>query len=70
MADEADQAQFIEERDRNLALRARHSTLTAIGLCYSCGAGVAEGRKFCDRDCLDDFERAEAARKRGERPNE
>jgi hypothetical protein len=65
MADEADQAQFIEERDRNLALRARHATLTAIGLCYSCGDAVPEGRKFCDRDCLDDFERVERARKRG-----
>ena len=67
MADEADQAQFIEQRDLALALRQRHTTLTATGKCYSCDEPVPEGRKFCNRDCLDDFERIEASRKRGGR---
>lgn len=64
MADEADQAQFIEERDRAAALRHRHTTIPAVGRCYSCDADVPAGRKFCDRDCLDDFELRQAARKR------
>ena len=67
MADEADQAQFVEARDLALALRHRHTTLAATGRCYSCDEDVPDGRKFCDRDCLDDFERVEAARKRGGR---
>jgi hypothetical protein len=64
MADEIDKAQFIEERDRALALRTRHATLPAIGRCYSCDEEIAEGRKFCNRDCLEDFEKREAARRR------
>ena len=70
MADEADQAQFIEARDLALALRQRHTTLIATGRCYSCDEPVPEGRKFCNRDCLDDFERLEAARKRGGRASD
>lgn len=68
MADEADQAQFIEQRDLALALRQRHTTLPAVGRCYSCDADVPAGRKFCDRDCLDDFERVERARRLNGRP--
>lgn len=64
MADEADQAQFVEQRDLALALRQRHTTLIATGRCYSCDEDVGPGRKFCNKDCLDDFERREAARKR------
>ena len=70
MADEADQAQFVEARDLALALRQRHTTLVAVGRCYSCDADVPEGRKFCGKDCLEDFERVEAARKRAGRAAE
>jgi len=61
--DEADIAQGHEERDRAAALRRRHATLPAVGQCYSCGEPVEDGRRFCDRDCLDDYERAERARR-------
>jgi len=64
MADVIDQAQFIEERERQLSLRARRPTLQPIGVCYSCDAEVDPGRLFCDCDCREDWERAEAARKR------
>lgn len=64
MADEADQAQVQEQRDLAVALRVRFTTLSATGACHSCDAHVRAGRLFCDRDCLDDWERAEAARKR------
>jgi hypothetical protein len=62
--DEADAAQHQEALAQQAAMRKRHATLPAIGRCYSCDAQVEAGRKFCDRDCLDDFERIEAARRR------
>ncbi len=63
MSDEADMAHEIEERMRSAALRRRHATLPAVGQCYSCGEPVDDGRRFCDRDCLDDWQRAERARR-------
>lgn len=64
MADEADQAQFIEERDRKLALTVRQPQLPATGECHSCEAKVEAPRLFCDSSCREDWERAQAARKR------
>ena len=65
--DEADAASHQEDLARTAAMRRRHTTLPAIGRCYSCGADADAGRKFCDRECLEDFERVEAARRRGGR---
>jgi hypothetical protein len=61
--DEADIAQGHEERDRAAALRRRHATLPASGQCYSCAELVEGGARFCNKDCLDDYERAEKARR-------
>jgi hypothetical protein len=61
--DDADIAQGHEERDRAVALRRRHATLPAVGQCYSCAEPVEGSLRFCDRDCLDDYERSEKARR-------
>jgi len=65
MPDEADQAHAIEEHNRTMAQRQRHTTLPAVGKCHYCDELVDAGRRFCGRDCLEDFERIDAARKRG-----
>jgi len=65
MPDDGDDAQRVEELLRRAALGPRKTALSAIGRCYSCDDEVPPGRQFCDRDCLDDWERYEAARKRG-----
>jgi hypothetical protein len=60
--DEADAADATVEQHLKRALARRHATLPAIGQCYSCGEPVEGGARFCDRNCLDDHERAERAR--------
>lgn len=61
--DEADAADITAEQHLQRALARRQATLPAVGQCYSCAEPVDAGRRFCDRDCMDDFERAEKARK-------
>jgi hypothetical protein len=61
--DEADAAAHQEELARAAALRRRHATLPAVGVCYSCAERVDDGRRFCDKDCLADWEKREAARR-------
>ncbi len=61
--DEADAADITAEQHLKRALARRHATLPAIGQCYSCAEPVEGSLRFCDRDCMDDFERAEKARK-------
>ena len=61
--DEADAADITAEQHLQRALARRQATLPAVGQCYSCADPVDAGRRFCDRDCMDDFERAEKARK-------
>ena len=61
--DDADAADLTVEQHLNRALARRHATLPAVGQCYSCAEPVEGGARFCDRDCLDDYERAEKARR-------
>ena len=61
--DEADAADATVEQHLKRALARRHATLPAIGQCYSCAEPVKGGARFCDRECLEDFERAERARR-------
>jgi hypothetical protein len=67
MADEIDRAN--DEAERFLA-RSIHNNQTArpvllaCGQCHYCGEGVAEGLRFCDADCRDDYDRLSEARKR------
>jgi hypothetical protein len=61
--DEADTADLTITQALAAALRRRHATLPAVGTCYSCADPVADGRRFCDADCLRDWERVERARR-------
>ena len=63
MSDEIDMAAAQEEAYRAAALNRRHASLPSVGQCYSCGEPVDGTLRFCDRDCLDDHERAERARR-------
>lgn len=59
-----DQATEREERDREMALKiaARSApALPYVGCCYNCGASTPESVRFCDRDCLQDYEKRERA---------
>jgi hypothetical protein len=67
MSDEADLADAQEQAYLAAALARRQATIPAVGQCYSCAERVAEGRRFCDSDCATDWERIEAARRRGGR---
>ena len=64
LMDDADAADLTQQQALAAAMRHRHATLPAIGRCYSCDADIEAGRKFCDRDCLDDYARIESARRR------
>ena len=61
--DEADAADATVEQHLKRALARRHASLPAIGQCYSCAEPVEGSLRFCDKDCLDDYERAERARR-------
>jgi hypothetical protein len=61
--DDADAADLTVEQHLNRALARRHATLPAVGQCYSCAEPVDGGSRFCDRECLDDYERADRARR-------
>lgn len=56
-----DQAAAFEEMDRERALkmRDRGPTIAATGECLNCEAPVADGRRWCDADCRDDWQRAQ-----------
>jgi hypothetical protein len=66
MADEIDRANDEAERFLSEALKNARGgpVLLACGQCRYCGEGVAEGLRFCDADCRDDYDRLSAARKR------
>ena len=65
--DDIDQAQFVEQRDLQLALTIRRPTLPATGFCHSCDAEIDWDRLFCDVECSQDYERAAASRARNGR---
>jgi len=60
--DVSDQATRQEELMRELAIkRAANNVpvLPATGACHWCSASVPDGARFCDKDCLDDYDRME-----------
>jgi predicted nucleic acid-binding Zn ribbon protein len=64
--DETDAATHQEEMARAAAMLKRHVTLPAVGQCYSCAEPIDGTRRFCDRECLEDWERMETGRRRRE----
>lgn len=64
--DELDRAQEREEEMREDALARRHPTLPYIGCCHWCGEITGGGRRFCDVECRDEWQRErDAARRAG-----
>jgi hypothetical protein len=63
MSDEADAADITAEQHLKDALTRRRASLPAVGQCYSCAEPVEGSQRFCNKDCLDDYERAEKARR-------
>jgi hypothetical protein len=63
MSDEADAADLTAEQHLKDALTRRRASLPAVGQCYSCAEPAEGGARFCNKDCLDDYERAEKARR-------
>jgi len=62
---EDDMATAREEQDRELALKVRKpGGPAATGVCLCCGEPVTDGRRWCDADCRDDWQRGEARKAR------
>lgn len=62
--DDADRAQQVEELQREVAVQAAREALPAlpdVGYCYYCDEATERGKRFCDDDCRDDWQRASRA---------
>jgi hypothetical protein len=58
MPDLIDLAQAQNERREERALAARKPAAPrASGFCLNCGEPLPEGRRWCDAECRDDWER-------------
>ena len=65
--DDADRASEREDIAREVAvaaIRRRIEAMPSLGYCYYCGEALRAGKRFCDADCRDDYERQENMRKR------
>ena len=65
--DDADRASEREDIARAAALEAvrrRFDSLPPLGCCYYCGEALRAGKRFCDSDCRDDYDRQEKMRSR------
>ena len=69
--DDIDRAQEREQFDRDMSIRCQQEHMRWLdpdGACHFCAATVADGARFCDKDCLDDWQREQDARRiRGRR---
>lgn len=61
--DDSDRATEREEIARAAALAYRAQVPKPTGFCLQCGIEVKPNQCFCDADCRDDFEFAQARRK-------
>ena len=60
--DDADRASDREDIARAAAVeavRARIERRPSLGYCYYCGEALRAGKRFCDADCRDDYDRQE-----------
>lgn len=58
-ADDSDRATALEEAAIEMQVaavrnKANQLELEPTGFCLNCGEALEEGRRFCDKDCLDD----------------
>lgn len=59
MADDIDRATELQElMNRAAQQQRRASGPLATGFCLSCGEALKNGRRWCDAECRDDFERS------------
>ena len=54
-ADRADREDIIKEQAIS-AIRRRNSELPGIGFCYYCNAELRGGNRFCDFECMNDYQ--------------
>jgi hypothetical protein len=57
-----DQATEREERDREIAIKlatASTPALPYLGVCHNCSSPTAPSIRFCDSDCMADYEKRE-----------
>ena len=60
--DDADRAADREDIAREAAvaaIRRRIEAMPSLGYCYYCGEALRAGKRFCDADCRDDYDRQE-----------
>jgi len=58
MSDEADVAQMHIEREVEIALKSRkREVVEATGYCLNCEAPLQEGHRWCDHDCMSDWDK-------------
>ena len=65
--DDADRAAEREDIDReaaDAAIRRRIDVMPSLGYCYYCGEALRAGKRFCDADCRDDYDRHEELQRR------
>ena len=68
--DDADRAADREDIAREAAvaaIRRRIESIPSLGYCYYCGEALRAGKRFCDADCRDDYERQEKMKARNGR---
>ena len=56
MATIDDQAEALEQLDRDVCLKQRKPELPHTGFCHNCEDQIGDGC-FCDADCRSDFEK-------------
>jgi hypothetical protein len=62
--DTADLAQIQNERLDQMALAVRKPVAPkATGFCLNCGEPLSDGRRWCDVDCRDDWQRMKSDRR-------
>lgn len=63
MADEIDRAEHLQSIILDAAVKQRRDVsgvpVMGTGRCHSCGDRVEDGRRWCDADCRDDWEKGE-----------
>ena len=65
MMDVIDQSESTLQINETLALQQRKDAgPPPCGECHYCGEPLNDGRRFCDADCRDDWQKRQAAQKR------
>ena len=55
-ADYASEREDITREQAIAAIRRRNDSLPGIGYCYYCGTALRGGNRFCDFECMNDYQ--------------